>query len=121
MAQGLCRGDPLARIPFESAMDEVKKDWIFDAARFGDGLGGWWSDVSSRFDWFVEDVASIVEEVIESCCLVNHVLGWKPSQLHDPPQLLVLIMTAKQRLPCDQLDNYASERPHIDSCVIASS
>ena len=63
-------------------------------------------------------ICLFIKEDLSSCRLVEYLLRWEPSDLHDHGKLFLLIFPREYRIPSLELNQYASETPHVDSgCV----
>lgn len=59
-----------------------------------------------------------IKEDLSSRRLVEYLLRWYPSNLHDHGELFLLILAREYRVSSLELNQYASETPHVDGwCV----
>lgn len=63
----------------------------------------------------------LTKEYLLSGALVDHLPLWHPHHFHDATQLLLLILSRKNRETGVHLGENATKTPHVDGHVIAAT
>lgn len=134
MPEGLAGGETRQWIPVQTLLYEVSKSGVLAAlersapllaargtshlAAAGAGPrqhgGPRGQGVGSTVAW----VALGVDEVLCPFGLFQHFLWRHAQQLHDTGQLVALVLAGEQRVPGQQLGQYAAKTPHVDRKAI---
>ena len=117
MPQSLIWGHASCRVPMKASLNKVNERLVIAFKDLIQVLRSWLSDLPP-LAWYEYRSPIILEELLPSLTIPQHIRAWHPAYLHHHSKLFHLVLAREKRKANAEFGHDAPKAPHVDSASI---